>query len=30
VRPVRGMDRQVDLAGVIGSMNLEIIDDKRD
>jgi len=30
VRLIRGTDRQVDLAGVIGSINLEIIDDKRD
>jgi len=30
VRLVRGTDRQVDLVGVIGTIKLEIIDDKRD
>lgn len=30
LRLVRGTDRQIDLAGVIGAITLEIIDDKRD
>jgi len=30
VRLVRGTDRQIDLAGLIGAIKLEILDDKRD